>query len=248
MENRPVRFPNESTTYRNARQDLLELEVAAKRAVEAAAKARRALPLGGKIPEDFVFEECDAGGNVREVRLSELFTPPSKTLVIYSYMFGPKPEEPCPMCTAWIDGLNGVLNHIRQRAAFAVVAQSNPKKLWKWARERGWQIRILSAAKNNYNSAYAPWSDSDGNLPATTVFAKRDDGIYHTWGVEMSESDPGQDSRGADLISPVFNFFDMTPEGRGNFYTNLHYPETPHAPDKTVEGGEIPASARPATD
>src|SRR5437879_2812161 len=125
-------FPNESKPYRDAREQLLELEIQAKRAIEAAARARRALPLGGKVPEDFVFQECDAGGNVRDVRLSELFTPPLPTLVIYSYMFGPKREEPCPMCTGMLDGLNGVATHIRQRAAFVVVAQSPAKRLFDW--------------------------------------------------------------------------------------------------------------------
>lgn len=238
-------FPGESEAYRKARSELLELETSARRAIESAARARRALPLGGKVPEDFVFQECDAGGNVRDVRLSELFTPPSPTLVIYSYMFGPGRKEACPMCTGILDGLNGVAVHIRQRAAFVVVAQSPAKRLFDWARERHWQLRVISAAGNRYNSLYAPWADADGNAPATTVFTRKDDGIYHTYSIELNQADPGQDSRGGDLLNPIFNFFDITPEGRGMFYTSLHYPPRPPRPDRTVEGAEIPASARP---
>lgn len=238
-------FPNESPAYREARQKLMALEVQARRAIEAAAVARRALPLGGEVPEDFVFEECDRGGSVRSVRLSELFLPHSPTLVIYSYMFGAKRQEPCPMCTSFLDGLNGVIAHLRQRAALAVVAQSSPKRLFDWAEARGWRLRVLSAAKNRYNALYVPWADADGSMAALHVFAKRDGKIHHTYAMEMSEADPGQDSRGGDLLSPVFNFFDLTPEGRGMFYTNLHYPETPPPPDRTNEGAPIPESARP---
>jgi predicted dithiol-disulfide oxidoreductase (DUF899 family) len=238
-------FPNETPEYRRARNELLQLEIKARRAIEDAARTRRALPLGGVVPEDFTFQECDGGGNVRETKLSELFTPPLQTLVIYSYMFGPKREEPCPMCTGMLDGLNGVLTHIQQRAAFAVVAQSSPKRLYDWARARHWQLRLLSAGNNKYNQLYVPWADADGNMPATHVFVKRDGKVYHSYSIEMAEADPGQDSRGGDLLNPVFNFFDLTPEGRGMFYTSLHYPETPRVPDNTVDGAEIPKSARP---
>jgi predicted dithiol-disulfide oxidoreductase (DUF899 family) len=182
---------------------------------------------------------------VRDVKLSELFTPPISTLVIYSYMFGPKRKEPCPMCTGLLDGLNGVATHLRQRAAFVVVAQSPAKRLFDWARGRGWQLRMISAANNGYNSLYAPYADADGNMPATNVFTLRDGEIYHTYAIELSQADPGQDSRGGDLINPIFNFFDLTPEGRGMFYTSLHYPETPAKPDRTREGAEIPQDARP---
>ena len=41
--------------------------------------------------------------------------------------------------------------------------------------------------------------------------------IYHTWGTEMffAPRDRGQDPRHVDLIWPVWNLLDMTPEGRG---------------------------------
>jgi len=228
-----MNFPNESSEYRKARNHLLELETKVRRAAEEAAVARRNLPLGGKVPQDFLFEECDAGGKVHTVLLSDLFSPHSPTLVLYSYMFGPKREEPCPMCTGMLDGLNGVATHLRQRAAFAVVAQSSPKRMFDWARGRNWQLRMISAANNEYNKLYAPLADADGNMPALNVFTKRDGAVYHTYAIELTQADPGQDPRGGDLLNPIFNFFDLTPEGRGKFYTNLHYPETPPAPDKT---------------
>ena len=47
-----ITFPNESGEYRRARNALLEQEVSLRRHTEAVATARRALPVGGKVPED----------------------------------------------------------------------------------------------------------------------------------------------------------------------------------------------------
>ena len=92
------RFPNEDPKYREARNALLEAEMALRRNVEEVAALRRRLPLGGIVPEDYVFEEGSAdltdNQTVRKVRLSELFTPGKDTLLVYSYMFGPKMKEP----------------------------------------------------------------------------------------------------------------------------------------------------------
>jgi predicted dithiol-disulfide oxidoreductase (DUF899 family) len=93
-----IRFPGENEAYRKARNELLEAEMALRRNIETVAALRRKLPLGGPIKEDYLFEERapDLAGTqtVRKVRLSELFAPGKETLLIYSYMFGPKMKEP----------------------------------------------------------------------------------------------------------------------------------------------------------
>ena len=84
------RFPGESAQYRSARDRLLEAEVELRRRLEDVAKMRRQLPPGGAIPQDYVFEEgskdLDDHDTVRRVKLSELFTRPDNSLVIYSFM------------------------------------------------------------------------------------------------------------------------------------------------------------------
>src|SRR4051794_11577764 len=97
-----VRHPNESDDYRQARQDLLVEEIELRRQTERVATLRRSLPAGGEVPEDYRF----VAENGIEVRLSDLFGD-HDTLVIYSYMFGPQREAPCPMCTS----LMGALDH-----------------------------------------------------------------------------------------------------------------------------------------
>src|SRR5262249_16379265 len=110
-----LQFPNESTAYRRARNALLEEEMELRRQIERVAAKRRAQRGGGDLKEDYV---CEAGGKDGEptrVRLSELFTPGMDTLAIYSFMYGPERERPCPGCTHFLDSLDGAMRHIRER-------------------------------------------------------------------------------------------------------------------------------------
>src|SRR5436190_13430525 len=74
-----ITFPGESAEYREARDELLAREVALRREMEAVAAARRALPAGGVVPEDYVFQGADPAPH--DVRLSELFAPGRDSLV-----------------------------------------------------------------------------------------------------------------------------------------------------------------------
>src|SRR5262245_19551786 len=134
-----LRFPNESDSYRQARNALLQEEMELRRHVERVAAQRRALPKGGEIPEDYVFEGKGPKGRIRRLKLSELFAPGKDTLAVYSFMFGPEREEPCPGCTHFLDGLNGAAQHILQRVNLAVVAKSPLKRLMALAKQRGWK-------------------------------------------------------------------------------------------------------------
>src|SRR5204863_4401692 len=163
-----TRFPGESADYRRERNRLLEAEVEPRRAIEQVAAQRRALPLGGPVPEDYRFEEVGGG----EVRFSELFAPGKETLVIYSFMFPrysgdkrpapggetgklPLAETPCASCTSILDSLDGAAPHLGQHINLAVVAKSDPARIATFARERGWRnLRLLSSRANGYNRDY----------------------------------------------------------------------------------------------
>jgi predicted dithiol-disulfide oxidoreductase (DUF899 family) len=156
-----IHFPNEGAEYRQARNALLEQEMELRRQVERVAAQRRALPPGGKIPEDYVFEAAGAGGNPKRMRLSELFAPGKDTLAIYSFMFGPERERPCPGCTHFLDGLDGACRHISQRINLVVVAKSPVPRIVSFAEERGWRwLQLLSTAGNDYDRDY--FGDSTG--------------------------------------------------------------------------------------
>jgi predicted dithiol-disulfide oxidoreductase (DUF899 family) len=70
-----LHYPNETAEYRAARNALLDEEIALRAQIEAVAAKRRALPLGGATPEDYVFERIGKTSMPEKVRMSELFGP-----------------------------------------------------------------------------------------------------------------------------------------------------------------------------
>jgi len=93
-----LRYPNESAEYRKARNALLTEEMALRRQIEAVAAQRRALPPGGEVPEDYRFERIRENAMPERVEMSKLFGR-HRTLILYSFMYGPERDTPCPMCT-----------------------------------------------------------------------------------------------------------------------------------------------------
>jgi predicted dithiol-disulfide oxidoreductase (DUF899 family) len=226
-----IRFPGETEAYRKARKRLLTAELDLRKRVEAVAAVRRELPLGGLVPEDYVFEEGarDLANvkTIRQVRLSQLFAPGKEALILYSYMFGPKMKEPCPMCTAMLDGLDGQVTHVSQRASIAVVARSPLPRVRKLAKGRGWRnLRLLSSAGNTYHRDYHGEDEDGGQNPMMNVFVRRGGKTHHFWGSELlfAAPDDGLDSRHVDQFWPMWHLLDLTPEGRGaSFYPKLKY-------------------------
>ena len=234
-------FPNETPDYRTARNALLEAEIALRRQTEAVAEMRRALPPGGDVPEDYVFERIGAHFRPEPVKMSELFGE-HPTLLLYSYMFGPERDSPCPGCTHLLDCLDGAARHVPQRAAFYVVARSPIARLAAWAHARGWNhLSLLSSAGNNYGAHYygntaaltpamraeRRYKDGeDWDEPMLNVFRKDGGTICHFWGSELvfAPDDPGQDHRGLDFADPVWGLLDTVPEGRGaEFFPKVEY-------------------------
>lgn len=213
------KFPNESEKYREARNELLEAEMDFRRQIEKVAQMRRKLPLGGKVKEDYIFTSAEG----KKVKLSELFEKGKNTLVLYSMMFDPSWDEPCNMCNSIVDGLNGNTRQVTQKVNLAVIAKAPIEKLTEYAKKTGWNyIRVLSSYDNSYNADYFA-ENHDGQEPIMNVFVKKDDGIYHTWASELAfvPPEPNQDMRAVDIIWPLYNVLDLTPEGRGDFYPQI---------------------------
>ncbi|MBR0693921.1 DUF899 family protein [Bradyrhizobium lablabi] len=235
-----LRYPNESAEYRAARTALLNDEIALRAQIEAVAAKRRALPPGGEVPEDYVFERIGSNQSPETVKMSELFGP-HDTLILYSFMYGPERDLPCPGCTHLIDGLDGAARHVGRRAAMHIVAKSPIARLAAWAHARGWNhLSLVSTAGNNYDADYFGDTSKlsremrtqhdvpDGqNWDETifNVFKKQGGVIRHFWGSEMSyaQSPPGQHHRAGDLVDPLWGLLDMTPAGRGDFFPKVNY-------------------------
>ena len=222
------RFPGETSRYRTARNKLLAAETDLRRHVERVARMRRRLPLGGLVPQDYVFDEMPPDRDtVRHVKLSELFQDKLDTLLLYSYMFGPKMQQPCPMCTSFLDSLDGAARHLSQRANLAVVAKSPIGRIRQFTQTRGWRhVRLLSSAGNSYNRDYHGENAEGGQLPMMNVFVRRKDKIYHFYATELQfmRPDKGQNERHIDMMWPLWNVLDLTPEGRGaDWFPSLAY-------------------------
>ena len=217
---------NENDKYRKAREELLEAEIALRDQRERVAALRRTLPQDTRV-QDYVFEEgpaeLDRDNPFTKVHLSELFADPAKPLVVYQYMYGGAQKKPCPMCTMWIDGFNGVAHHLRQRVNFAIIAQVGIGELRQWGRRRGWhRLRLVSSAGSEFKTDLH-FQDADGSQhPGLSVFVRSSDGsVKHFYsGSAMMSEDV---NRGIDLLSPVWNTFDLTPEGRGDWNAKLEY-------------------------
>jgi predicted dithiol-disulfide oxidoreductase (DUF899 family) len=216
-----VTFPNESAAYREARTALLAEEIELRRHIERVAQMRRALPPGGEVVGDYRFE-----GEHGPVDFAGLFGD-KDTLVIYSYMFGPQRERPCPMCTSLLSAWEGEARDIGQRVALAVVARSPLARLVAFKHERGWRdLRLFSDLNGHFSRDYYGVSKEGGDEPALNVFTRRDGTIRHFWAGEMdfATADPGQDPRGAPDPMPIWTILDLTPDGRGtDWYPQLDY-------------------------
>jgi predicted dithiol-disulfide oxidoreductase (DUF899 family) len=240
-----IELPGESPEYREARNALLEREIDLRRATEGVAEARRQLPPGGVVPEDYRFAGAGPDGRVREVKLSDLFAPGKDSLVIYSFMFprdasddSPGPtsgetarlplhEGPCPTCVAFLDQLDNAAEHAGQHINLAVVAKATIQRVLTFAAERGWRhLRLLSSAHNTYNRDYFAETAAGQQRPMLTVFHRQDGVIRHFWSSELfyAPSDAGQDPRHVGALEPLWNLFDLIPEGRPrDWYEQISY-------------------------
>ena len=219
-ENCKVRFPNESIEYRRARTALLAEEIELRRHLERVAEQRRALPPGGAT-KNYRFV-----GEAGPVDFAGLFGD-KETLVIYTFMYGPQRERPCPMCTSLLSAWDGEAKDIMQNVALAVTVRSPIERLVAFKQERGWRdLKLYSDTDGDFSRDYHAIAPNGGDDAGLHVFSRRDGTIRHFWSGEMdfSTADPGQDPRGAPDLMPLWTVLDCTPEGRApDWYPKLVY-------------------------
>jgi predicted dithiol-disulfide oxidoreductase (DUF899 family) len=193
-----------------------------------------------------VFRGVGPDGEATDVRLSDLFGPGIDSVAIYNYMFPrykgdarpgptsgplakvPLDRLPCPSCTAFLDQLEGAAEHVSQNMGLAVVVAVPLERLLDVADDRGWRhLRLLSAAGNTFRRDYHGETEAGDSLPMLNVFHRDPDGtIRHSWASELLDAptDGGQDPRHNGTLEPLWNFFDLTPEGRPDgWHEQLQY-------------------------
>jgi predicted dithiol-disulfide oxidoreductase (DUF899 family) len=181
-----LRYPNESQAYRDSRDALLREEQELVEKQRAVAAKRRRLPLGGRLKENYTFQWAVDGKVGQPVKVSELFADRT-TLLLYSFMFGPGWDKPCPSCTSLMDGFDRTWYSVSQDAAFAAIAKAPADRINAWARQRGWtQIPLVSGFQSTYQADYRCQGESDEmQWPVMHVFVKRDGEIFHFWALSF---------------------------------------------------------------
>src|SRR5262249_18933062 len=129
--------------------------------------------------------------------------------------------------TCFLDGLEGNAQHLQQRINLAVVAKSPIARVQELARSRGWRnLRLLSSAGNTFNRDFHGEDKSGSQNTIIHAFVPRGDRLHHFYSSEL-ESPPGeegQNQRHIDLMWPIWNVLDLTPEGRGStWFPSLSY-------------------------
>ncbi|MCP3918571.1 MAG: DUF899 domain-containing protein [bacterium] len=220
------RYDDESAAYAAARDELLRAELALRDQRERVAELRRALPLDQVVP-DYELErgphDLAADKPVERVRLSELFEQPDKPLVLYHFMFGGMQERPCPMCTLWADGFDGINHQASQSVNFGLVARAPIGDFRSWARRRKWtNLRLLSSGTSGLKPDLHFETEDGRQLPGVSVFMRGANGEprhFYSASAILAEGE----YRGIDLLSPVWHLLDLTPEGRGEWLPSFEY-------------------------
>jgi predicted dithiol-disulfide oxidoreductase (DUF899 family) len=218
----------ETSEYTARREDLRLAEIDLMRQREHVASLRRQLPAGSLV-DDYVFEEgplklADGDGPTNSVRLSELFSSPERSLIIYHLMYGKGQDSPCPMCTMWVDGFNAVADHLAPNVDLAIAAAADVPTLRAFARSRGWdRLRLLSCGDNTFKYDLGSEDSVGAQDSAISVFSLDAAGSpHHFYTTHPSMSDE-INQRGIDLLCPVWHLLDLTVQGRGDWYAQLHY-------------------------
>ncbi len=226
------RYPaGASPEYITARASLLEAELALHNQVEAVAAQRRALPAGALMSKTYTFIDAASGEETTLADLAKLqaighgtsngsSNGPSRSLVLFHIMFGPDMDEPCPLCGSFIDGLNGVAQHLAQKVTFVVVAKASAAQLSDYAARRGWRdVRLLSSGLSDFNGDMGVeeplYSPSAEQMEGVSVFAwdAAEAKVRHVY--TASARFDAHTYRGLDLLGPLWSVLDLVPEGRG---------------------------------
>lgn len=199
--------------WQEARKKLLEKEVELSRMKDEVLQARQKLP-ATKLEEGYVFEDADAKG--KKVHLSSLFGE-QQDLGIYHMMWEPSDDSPCPVCTEWVTGIDGVLHNLKERMSVVVVARAPWQKLAALKKKQGWTFRFLSSASNSFNEDFgvsgndhAAYNFGKGWYPAVekpgwTVLSRQGKDILKTYQTF---------ARGLENINLSLAIFDTLPDGR----------------------------------
>ena len=156
--------------------------------------------------EDYTFTTPDGPVNLRS-----LFKDKDTLFLIHNM------GKSCVNCTQWADGFNGVLDHLLDRAAFAVSSPDSPHVQKEFAEGRGWKFTMVSHEGTSFAEDMGYIGEREGKpsfWPGVSVYRKEGDRIVR---VSDTSFGPGDD------FNCIWNFFDMLPEGADGWEPKYSY-------------------------
>jgi len=168
------------------------------------AKLTRKLPMQ-EISPDLVVRDWQ--GN--ELTISELFGDKEDLIIVHNM------GRACAYCTMWADGINGVVKHLENRSAFAVVSPDSPKVQKEFAASRGWEFRMLSGEGTTFIKEMGFEDPRGGFMPGVSTFHR--DGSGKIFRVSKDQFGPGDD------YCVVWHFFDLLKEGSRDWEPAFSY-------------------------
>jgi predicted dithiol-disulfide oxidoreductase (DUF899 family) len=131
--------------WQAAREELLRREKEHTRTGDELARQRRELPWVA-VEKEYRFDTDDGPRT-----LAELFDGRSQ-LLVYHFMFGPRYEAGCPVCSSSADAVNGVLPHLNARdVTMLYVSRAPLEKLQAYKQRMGWDFPWVSSAGSDFN-------------------------------------------------------------------------------------------------
>jgi predicted dithiol-disulfide oxidoreductase (DUF899 family) len=211
-----------------AREKLLAREKEITHRSDELARERQALPWV-KVEKDYEFD-TDGGRKT----LAELFDGRSQ-LLVYHFMFGPRYEAGCPVCSSGADTYDGAVSHLNARdVTFMCDSRAPLEKLNGYKRRMGWSFPWVSSLESDFRFDFgvshtedqlAPFlegevppvvaqlatacgTDPAGYLaesPGLSAFALDDGVVYHTYSTY---------ERGLEILLGFYPMLDRVPKGR----------------------------------
>jgi predicted dithiol-disulfide oxidoreductase (DUF899 family) len=215
--------------YRQARTALLAAERELRAANARVAALRAALPRGPRVDHSIPLTTSTGKPTTLGGLLGE-----HTTLLAYHLVFDEGRGQPSDMCAMWVDGLDALVPHLRERTSVAVLAPASPGQLADLAARRGWhRIQVVSTQPGDLTDRLDLRTDpaAGGLRPSVSTFTLGSDGLLRLhWHGRTDLHDPatpsaprldagdGLDGRGIDPLCATWSLLDLLPQGRGDWH------------------------------
>lgn len=157
--------------------------------------------------------------NEGETSLLELFGDRDTLFLIHNMGQG------CRYCTLWGDGLNGFIQHLESKFAFALVSKDSPTTQRAFANSRNWRFNTASHGGGDYITEQSV-IPGESNMPGIVCYTKTGNEIFRK---NSSAFGPG------DEFCPQWNILGLAGISTEEWTPQFNYWTRP---EKMDDGGQ----------